>query len=465
MATRQPELKAKIQSAGTDPRNQAQASGMARWMVPTLATNLFIAAVALVSGPLAARILGPSGRGDLAAVQNIYWLTALISLLGLSEGTLFFVARSPAKSGQILSTSACLVAASAPVCMLIGYFVVPIVLRGQSQATMWIARMSLLFILVSSWLSLVQFAIRGMNKIFEWNISRGVPALGWMLTLMVVAFFRIASVSAIMFAYIGVLALSLVIGLALFLPRVGDQRGMRPDLSLAKPLLGYGIPLVCASVPQTLNLRLDQLLIASMLPAPALGLYVVAVGWSGAITPLLHAIANLLFPRIAGSASLEDSAYMFGRVIRIGGMAALVLGGLLVAITPAVLPLIFGTAFRPSIFSACILVGASAISGINVILEEGLRGLGNTWAILTSEGVGLISTVISLIYLLPRQGIVGAAIGSVLGYAVTSIVLIFCVLRVLNLSWASFLLPRRGDLSYFWKHAAAVIPRLKRVEK
>jgi antigen flippase len=459
MATGPPELEAKIQSADTDPKKRAEGPGMARWMVPTLATNLFIAAVALVSGPLAARLLGPSGRGELAAVQNIYWLAALISLLGLPEATLFFVARSPARGGRILSTSACLVAASAPVCMLIGYFVVPIALRGQSQATMWIARMSLLFILASSWLSLVQFALRGTNKILEWNISRAVPALGWILTLMVVAFFGIASVSAIMLAYIGVLVLSIVIGLALFLPRGRDQRDMRPDLLLAKPLLGYGIPLVCASVPQTLNLRLDQLLIASMLPASALGLYVVAVGWSGAITPLLHAIANLLFPKIAGSASPEDSAYMFGRVIRIGSMAALVLGGVVAAMTPTVLPLIFGIAFRPSILAACILVGASAISGISVILEEGLRGLGKTWAIFTSEGVGLIATVISLCYLLPRQGIVGAAISSVLGYTVTSIVLVFYVLRVLKLRWASFLLPRTGDFSYLWKHAAAVIRR------
>jgi antigen flippase len=459
MASGPPELEAKRPRIDTDPRKGAEALGMARWMVPTFATNLLIAAVAFVSGPLAARLLGPSGRGELAAVQNIYWLAALISLLGLPEGTLFFIARSPVKSGRILSTAASLVAASAPVCMLIGYFFVPIALKGQSQGTMRIARISLLFIVASSWLSLGQFALRGMNKIFEWNISRAVPALGWVLMLMALAFFRIASVSAIMVGYIGVLVLTIVIGLAMFLPRNRNQRDMRPDLSLAKPLLGYGIPLVCASVPQILNLRLDQLLIASMLPASALGLYVVAVGWSGAITPLLHAIANLLFPKIAGSASPEDSAQTFGRVVRIGSMAAFVLAGLVGAATPALLPLIFGIAFRPSIFAASILVGASAVSGINVILEEGLRGLGNTWAILTSEGVGLIATVISLIYLLPRQGILGAAISSVLGYTVTSIALVLYVLRALRLNWASFLLPRRGDFSYFWKHAVAIFQR------
>jgi Na+-driven multidrug efflux pump len=104
------------------------------------------------------------------------------------------------------------------------------------------------------------------------------------------------------------------------------------------------------------------------------------------------------------------------------------------------------------------LMGASAISGVNVILEEGLRGLGNTWEILISEGTGLGATIISLIYFLPRQGIVGAAIGSVLGYGVTTLVLIFYVVKRLKRTWTGFLLPRKGDFRYLWTHAAALFP-------
>ena len=452
-----PELEA-IPAADTAPKLLPASAGMARWVIPTLATNLLIAAAALVSGPLVARLLGPAKRGELAAVQNIFWLAALVALLGLPEATLFFIARQPAKSGRILSCSACLVAVSAPVCMLIGYFVAPVALQGQSQGTIATARLGLFFILVSSWLSLVQFAIRGTNRILEWNISRAVPALSWMLALIGAGFFRVVSVSAIMLAYIGVLVVSVVTGLVLFLSKGEQQRQMRPDFSLAKPLLGYGVPLVCASVPQILNLRLDQLLIAGLLPASALGLYVVAVGWSGAISPLLHAIANLLFPRIAASASPEDAAETFGRAMRIGSMAAVVLGGGLAAMTPILLPLVFGAAFRPSIVAACILMGANAISGVNVILEEGLRGLGNTWEILISEGTGLGATIISLIYFLPRQGIVGAAIGSVLGYGVTTLVLIFYVVKRLKRTWTGFLVPRKGDFRYLWTHAVALFP-------
>src|SRR5260370_42668881 len=49
------------------------------------ATNVGIAALGLLSGPLAARLLGPAGRGEVAAIQNLFWLTAILAMLGLPE--------------------------------------------------------------------------------------------------------------------------------------------------------------------------------------------------------------------------------------------------------------------------------------------------------------------------------------------------------------------------------------------
>jgi antigen flippase len=460
MAILQAGLVAEVEVASSIPDKRVNDTGAARSMLLTVFTNFAIAGAALVSGPLAARLLGPVGRGELAAVQNIYWLTAYASLLGLAEGTLFFVARTPSKSGRVLATSASLVMIAAPVCMLVGYFLAPWVLGGHIRETVPIAQISLMFIWVQSLLALVQFALRGRNLIFQWNISRAVPAALWTLLLVVFGLRGDASVSAIMYAYISILSVSIFVGLALFMRKQPDTIDFRPDFSLTRPLLRYGGPLVCASVPQTLNLRLDQLLIAGMLPASSLGFYVVAVGWSGAITPLLAAIANILFPKLAASISLEDSALVFGRVIRISGIVAVLLGGLLAAITPVIVPLMFGEAFRSSVFPAYILIGASIISGMNIILEEGLRGLASTWAIFFSEGLGLIATGISLIYFLPRYGIVGAAIGSVLGYSVTAVALSFQVLRSLRTPWVSFFMPRRDDFNYFWNQTAALFGRL-----
>lgn len=60
---------------------------------------------------------------------------------------------------------------------------------------------------------------------------------------------------------------------------------MRDQPINAGELLRYGAPSVLSGVPAQLDLRLDQILMAALLPAKQLGLYTVGVAWSGAGTP------------------------------------------------------------------------------------------------------------------------------------------------------------------------------------
>jgi hypothetical protein len=46
---------------------------------------------------------------------------------------------------------------------------------------------------------------------------------------------------------------------------------------------------------------------------PALGLYVVAVTWSNAVSPLPSALANVLFPRTAAQTRPEDRHRVFAK--------------------------------------------------------------------------------------------------------------------------------------------------------
>ena len=59
-----------------------------------------IALISLITGPLCARMLGPAGRGELAALQNLYWFVAVVSMLGIPEATLYFTARRKEESGN-----------------------------------------------------------------------------------------------------------------------------------------------------------------------------------------------------------------------------------------------------------------------------------------------------------------------------------------------------------------------------
>jgi O-antigen/teichoic acid export membrane protein len=231
--------------------------------------------------------------------------------------------------------------------------------------------------------------------------------------------------------------------LAVVANRLGGIR--RPEPSRWRPFLDFGLPSVFGSVSQILNLRLDQMVMVAFLLPRDLGLYVAAVAWSGAVIPAVSAIGSVLLPQVA-SLSPDLKARALGRGARLAGVLALLMGGALTAITPWCFPLIFGEAFRPAITVAMILPLATAISGVNSVIEDGLRGLGFPKLPLLGELLGLVTTCTLLYFLVPRFGILGAALASLLAYSTTLLALISLSARKIGASMSTFCTPTREDL-------------------
>jgi len=261
-----------------------------------------------------------------------------------------------------------------------------------------------------------QYSLRAKKDLFWWNVARIIPTIGWLTLLLLLAAIAKPTSTLFAFAYLGIFAFSLAPILAITVKRIPGSN--RPEPALWGPMLKYGIPIGGSAIPVILNLRLDQMLMAAFVPARALGFYVVAVAWSATVPPVLLGIGSVLFPRVA-SASEELRPALLTQGARIGMAAAMVLAISAAALTPVAIPLLFGHVFRESIAVGVVLVFAAAISGMNIIFEEGLRGLGDTPAIFWSEAAGLTVTAAALAVFLKPLGIMGAGVASILGYSAT----------------------------------------------
>ena len=112
----------------------------------TFSTNMLAAAVGVVTGVLLARLLGPEGRGGLAAIQN--WALVFIGVgpLGLTTAVAYFSGREPGKAGAYLAT--CLVTLlvwSIPLVVLL-YTLMPVLLVAQPPDIIWYARSYLVIV-------------------------------------------------------------------------------------------------------------------------------------------------------------------------------------------------------------------------------------------------------------------------------------------------------------------------------
>jgi O-antigen/teichoic acid export membrane protein len=197
-------------------------------------------------------------------------------------------------------------------------------------------------------------------------------------------------------------------------------------------------------LPQNINLQLDQLLIVAFLPARSLGLYVVAVTWSGATAPSLSAVGSVLFPHVSAARDPGRKAHLLATALQSGVLVAVAITVPFTLLAPVGVPLIFGHDFAPAIPSALLLVPAGAILAWAGIAEQGLLGLGRMKAVVMTEAVGAVVTVGTLPLLLHTSGIFGAAVASLLGYSAFAVSAVVVISRSTHQPVRTFVIPTRS---------------------
>jgi len=410
----------------------------------TAATNVAMAAISFCTGIAAARMLGPLGRGELAAIQTTPSVIATFAMIGMPEALVYFSAREPGQSGRYLKTGIVLALVASVPFMLVAWLSMPFLIHAQSVKVISDARWYLMIAPIWAIVAMMYHPLRGIGDFLSWNVLRlAVP---------------IAAVAVLVVAYLTshmtptFVAFGTLLSYALFFLPCGFVVGRRLtgpfqlDCSKITLMLRYGLPCLMTGLPQILNLRVDQMLMAAFMPPRDLGLYVIAVAWSGAVSPVLNSIGATLLPAVA---SIDDQGHATARMsegVRMTAMLALVVCPGVAAAAPFAIPYLFGAQFQGSVLTAVILVPAAGILGLNFSLQESIRGLGYPYAVLRAELVGLIVTGILLAALLRPLGIIGAAIASLLGYSAVTISMLVAAKQVCNISIAGLIIPRAAEV-------------------
>jgi O-antigen/teichoic acid export membrane protein len=287
-----------------------------------------------------------------------------------------------------------------------------------------------------------------------------VPVLGWGLVLAIAWYSGHADPVYLAKAYLVLLFLVMVLVLVVTSMKIGGP--FLPDLSKTKKMLVFGLPSLATTLPLVLNMRLDQLCIAGFLPPKALGLYVVGVAWGSMANPFLYGLGTILFPRIAAIGDESRRKEALTRGSRLAVIACLFLAFLLALPAIVLVPFLFGEQFRSAGILACLLTFGAITAGFNLVLQEGLRGFGKPIAVMWSELSGFVVTASLLSVLLPRWGIVGAAIGSFFGYQTVALLLLLQAKRIVRSPLVDFLMPAVADLRLIRQTFATYLPeRLK----
>jgi O-antigen/teichoic acid export membrane protein len=233
--------------------------------------------------------------------------------------------------------------------------------------------------------------------------------------------------------------------IALFVAAIGRSPLGRPDGTLFKQALRFGVKAWVGGIASILNYRVDQVIMGFIATETALGIYTIAVNASEILLILPSAAGTALMPVLARSEHLSRNA----RTLRAFRMVTVItLAGMLLAATVGafLLPYVFGQQYDASVEPFLFLIcGTLGFVGYNLfesaLLASSAPGLASVAQVLAlGVGVGLDFALI------PKYGATGAAIAAAV--AATTAGLTAC-LAYRSKTGFSFreLVPRWGDVT------------------
>ena len=398
--------------------------------------NVAVAATGLLTAPLLARALGADGRGDLAAI--LVPLSVLPAVLGLGAPT--FVYRELPRGrpvGEVLGSLAlpmlfvgALTAATAlPLAnaladgrptvrlfLLIGLLLMPLALVGRVYAA---ALVSLELWSRVIWTRVIPFLVPAAAILLLFAADR--------LTVGAVAAVNVAA---------GVLGLA---PCAVLLRRYGRPRFRG---SVAREGLRYGAESWLGGLAFLANTRLDQFVMVGAVPPRELGLYAVAVTLSGVSGLATGALGPPLMGRIG-----RGEVGLLPRALRITLAGTLLLNGVVAILTPIALPVLFGSDFQAAVPMTLILLAANVFWAGSAVLSAALQAGGSPRVPSVAEAVALMVTAAGLLLLLGPLGGVGAALVSLIAYALAFVIQLVFARRRFTLD-EPFIWPQFADIEW-----------------
>jgi O-antigen/teichoic acid export membrane protein len=365
----------------------------------------------LPTGVLIARALGPAGRGD--AVTVLQWPATLGALasLGLPSAVCFTVSKSRDRAASALWTGVGLSLILSCVLIPIGLLLVPVLATTQTTAG------PLRLMMFAECFYMTGGVLAGAlqaTALSAWNAGRSMQSLLLPLGILGLWLSGRATVMTITDVYVTSLILQTLYLVRACLRLVGGS--LRPAFSQIAPLLGYGVKDWSGSIPRMISLNLDQLLLSvwAGVSASQLGVYAVAATVSQIVQLFAQAVGSILFPRIARHPA--ESLRLQLRTLRTVTLVALAVTTMSCASSPFLLPAVFGNGYRSAVGVILLLAPGAVALATGTVIANILQGLGKPWAASKGQILGAGVTVPLLLVLIPRLGIVGAAIASSVAY-------------------------------------------------
>lgn len=387
---------------------------MRRGIAYTVGAQLGIQAIGLGTGVLIARLLGPDGRGQLAAVIGWASMLAYLGNLGLPVALAYASARYPQERHQLLGNGAIVAVGQWLILAAFGWVVLPTALAGFGAKISYLAVLYLWAYLPLNLITLYTNAIQQGSRLYGgFNAVRLSVPFGYAFVLLLLWATTHLDVTGVVVANLLSNFLAAMLALGLMTPALVrlsrksdvswfDGKNLRRDLK-------YGLTAQIGTLQLFTGLQIDVLALTLMSGSHELGLYMAALAGSNLVRAQGTALGQVVLPEVARHDDIIRQKRIIYRTV------SLAIGGSTVAVvtvlfwSKTLLHFVYGAAFVPGALILQILVLAGAVKTVERVVADGLRGMGYPSVSTKAELLSLAVGVPALAVCVPLWAGAGAA--------------------------------------------------------
>jgi O-antigen/teichoic acid export membrane protein len=384
----------------------------------TFFTQLIGLVFSITTAAIIARWLGPEGKGILAMALLVPGMMVIFLNGGIGVANVYFAASKLMNVPTLTGNSV----VYAFLATIFGMVIIGALLTmGSLQALLpgvpvWVVLIAMIGLpvgILSGYFTTILQGLQCIIKINVINLAQGALMLA--LTFLLVASFRIGLLGALM-AYLWA-GISSLIALTFLIKKEGGVFLSKGSPSVMRSTISFGLKGHVGNILQFFNYRLDMFIVNYFLGPGDVGIYSISVGLAELLWHFPNAVSFVIFPK-AASTKPEVMNIFTPRVFRITlGLTALGALGLMFFGKP-IISIIYSSTFFPAYAPMLALLPGVVLLGSAKVLTNEIAGRGYPYYNSINAGLALILTVALDLILIPRYGVLGAALASSISYAV-----------------------------------------------
>ncbi len=425
-----------------------------------IGSRLMLVVFGFGTGIITARILGPHDRGLFTLLIMLPQTLVTFAKMGVAQANVYYVRRAREPVSTIASNSLVLTLAVSvfllAVCYFFGHWIIDPFTDGAPWSYVWLALMLVPALLIESYFMAILQAVEAFGAYNMQSIYKAVLSFTGIATALLLVHGKLWGALISQVSVLTACNLWLLIQCYRVAPF-----GLRWNQEVGGGTLSFGAKSYIQTLAAHLHYRIDLYLIALLLTPEQVAFYSIAVNMTNPILQIPDAIGTVIFPKLAGSSDRsahERTAVTCRHTLFATLIAAIVYAGA----GSQLMVLFYGKRYAPAIPPMFMMLPGIIMISLYQILSRNFTSRNKQQINIVAAGVALAVNASSNLILIPRLGIVGAALSTAISYSLAALILLTVFVRESGSRIRDTVLVGADDLARYPQMLMATGARIRR---